>query len=130
MNINKTLIPFAGLLLASVVFFGVTGTAQAVTGMERRAVELGANAVCSEPLNTNIYTRVLTSWLNPADSTTKECTGQDGIAAIARTPDDFFGTNDSAILGLLPAGHTNTWVFRGADGHIGFVQTGQIFVQA
>jgi len=40
---------------------------------EKRCNDLGANCVCSEPLNTSSYVAASSNGWNPADSTTKEC---------------------------------------------------------
>ena len=40
---------------------------------EQRCRELGANCSCSEPMNTSSSTTVASQYLDPADSTTKEC---------------------------------------------------------
>src|SRR5262245_36188306 len=86
---------------------------------EQRCTELGTNCLCSEPLNTNslVYS---SPYYNPADSTTKECDGFDAIPgkAIVRPNGGLLTTNDAMIMGALPAGHTNTYVVRGPEGHL------------
>lgn len=41
---------------------------------EQRCKDLGANCVCSEPLNSSTYSTLFGFDFNPADSTTKQCT--------------------------------------------------------
>lgn len=87
--------------------------------VEQRCNELGANCVCSEPLNTNSYSYSSPA-LNPADSTTKQC-NMEGFAgaAVTRNANDLFGSNDSAVRALLPAGNQVNYFLRGPDGHTG-----------
>jgi|CXWL01.1.fsa_nt_gi hypothetical protein len=107
------------------LFLAVTAAHGAI---EQRCTDLGSACLCSEPLNTATYTAVPGApfaW-NPADtlSTEKECNLEGlGKGALfegsASGTTDKFGTNAQAILGTLPAGHTNTHVLRGPDGHTG-----------
>ena len=104
------------------IFWGASVEAGAA---EQRCNQLGANCACSEPLNTPTYTLAAgANWgWNPADSTTKEC-AIEGLAGAVYSIATLgintkFGTNDSTILGALPAGHTNTYVLRGEDGYTG-----------
>jgi hypothetical protein len=98
---------------------------------EQRCTDLGANCVCSEPLNTNSFTQSITgggAWYNPVDSTTKEC--KDGYnvpaggAVLVTVARDLFGSNSGEEITNLPAGHTNTWVSRRPNGHAGGWETG------
>lgn len=57
---------FVGFL--TLLYFDFAQTA------ELRCAELGANCVCSEPLNTTTYNSLFGYDFNPADSTTKQCT--------------------------------------------------------
>jgi len=59
-------------LAAALAFASVSLPAVAA---EQRCNELGANCVCSEPLNTSSYAASGSNGWNPADSTTKECNG-------------------------------------------------------
>jgi len=80
----------------------------AAAGNEARCTELGANCVCSEPLQATAYPDYGTgSHWNPNDTTTKECDveGTPG-AAIARNGWDLFPSTDSTALSRLPAGHS------------------------
>lgn len=86
---------------------------------EQRCKELGANCVCSEPLNTNSYSLVPgTDWgYNPADSTTKEC-AIEGFAGgvIEDNAFRYTAVSSGEAINALPAGHTNTWILRTFDG--------------
>lgn len=53
------------------IFWGASNEAGAA---EQRCNELGANCICSEPLNSATYTTLFGYDFNPADTTTKECT--------------------------------------------------------
>src|SRR5262249_23212619 len=87
-----------GGVLSCCVFVHATAYA-----MEQRCSELGDNCVCSEPLNGTL-TRVGSSYYNPDDSTSKECTVDNFSdpmfvgAAITRNIDDLAPTNEVDIL--------------------------------
>ena len=74
---------------------------------EQRCSELGANCVCSEPMNTNVVVNV-GAWANPGDSTTKECTieafGDPSLVglAIQSGGTTITGASDPIVLGRLP----------------------------
>jgi hypothetical protein len=51
-------------LIVMGVFWGASNEASAAN--EQRCTELGANCVCSEPLNTNTWTQPTASYFNPA----------------------------------------------------------------
>src|SRR6267143_6892286 len=73
---------------------------------EQRCIGLGANCICSEPLNTTTFAGGLGFW-NPADSTTKECSVEAAViggAVVRNGP--VFGTNDATAMAALPPGHT------------------------
>lgn len=91
---------------------------------EQRCNELGANCVCSEPLNTNSYVYSAPGY-NPSDSTTNQCQ-MDGIpgAVVTRNSNDLFGSNDTAVRSLLPAAHQVNYFLRGPDGHTGVYWVG------
>jgi hypothetical protein len=80
---------------------------------EKRCKDLGANCVCSEPLNTNSYSLVAgTTWAyNPADSAAKECAvegAQGGV--IEDNSFRYSPVSSGETINALPAGRTNTWV--------------------
>ena len=107
-----------GLLLAAGMAF-----ASPALAAEQRCTELGANCVCSEPLNTTVLP-VFGPFLNPGDSSDNECTveyGQSTGLAILRTisPVDVFGSNDPVVLGRLPQRTSTLQYFvRAAEGYI------------
>jgi len=98
---------------------------------EQRCTDLGANCICSEPLNTTTYTVVpgTNFAFNPADSTTKEC-AVEGLAGAVYEIDpnenpDVRATNDSTVMNRLPPGHTNSFVLRGPiDNTVGLLFIG------
>jgi len=50
------------------------GVVRVASAAEQRCTDLGANCICSEPLNTNSLVPASNpDYLNPADSTTKQC---------------------------------------------------------
>ena len=119
-------------IMHSITAFGVLfiiGTAGLLStpalAAEQRCNELGANCVCSEPLNTNNLGYAGGGVYNPADSTTKQCTVELGRAtgsAILRTSHpstqpDISGTNDALILSRMPQRQSVLqYVVRGFDG--------------
>lgn len=103
-------------LLAFFVFLPADGDAA-----EQRCNELGANCVCSEPMNTNSYPQSSGTGRpqNPADSTTKQCTyvgaTGDAIEWLDCCPQSIVGasaSSDPVVFAALPNGHTNTWVAK------------------
>lgn len=122
MTLSKTVIVAIWLLCP-------VGT-MSVHAEEQRCNELGANCVCSERFNTNALPKVSGSWYNPADSTTKECsTTNPSIlgGAIERNASDLYGSNDSTVLGALPAGYNVSYFVRGPEGHLGIFFAGHKF---
>lgn len=106
--------------LAGVVSILCVTTVQAE---EQRCKDLGANCICSEPLNTNSYSLVTgTVWAwNPADSIVKECAieGVQGGAYELGTQgtNTKSPTNSATVLSAFPSGHSVSYVLRGGDGH-------------
>lgn len=106
--------------------------AEPATAAERRCDELGNSCVCSEPFNTPTYVKWGSSWYNPADSTIKECTAENGLgagSAIARNSNDLRASNEPLILGALPSGHKVNDVLRGPEGHVGIWMLGHQMVE-
>ena len=109
------------LLLTFLAIFGSSlwlapGRAQAA---EARCNELGANCVCSEPFNTNQFTRN-SYWFNPSDSTNKECATDGNFpgGAIEANPiNHVVFRNDSSALAALPPGHHVQYFGGGIEGH-------------
>lgn len=74
---------------------------------EQRCNELGANCVCSEPLQMTGFTSVNSAWLNPTDTTSLECGAEVAGAPITRAnPNDLLGSSDATAKNRLPAGHS------------------------
>jgi|CXWL01.1.fsa_nt_gi hypothetical protein len=97
--------------------FGAFNDAQAA---EQRCNELGANCVCSEPLNTQSFT-VVGGWgYDPADTTAAECS-EEGVQGVffSNGSNVYQTVNSGEAITNLPPGHTNTWVTRVADGASG-----------
>jgi len=111
----------AGLILASYSY-----------PAERLCNELGENCVCSEPLNGTLR-RIGSSWYNPDDSRTRECTVENFSdptlrgAALTRNADDLRPTNESSILGALAAGHRISTVIRAPERYSGLWFLGHYF---
>lgn len=107
------------------IFWGVSNEAWAAH--ESRCTELGANCICSEPLNTNSWIVINTWGYNPADTTgsDKECRNE-GVAGVAYFSTDPTGAKsrfsvasaatDPAIFTALPQGNTVTYVWRSPTG--------------
>ena len=91
---------------------------------EQRCIDLAANCICSEPLNTATFTGGPPSW-NPADSTSKQCSAE-GVAggAIARNVTDLTGSADATALAALPSGRSVSRFLRAGDGHDGIFFVG------
>ena len=109
---------------AFIVFLFVT-TAHSV---EQQCTDLGANCICSEPLQ---GTMVLDDihWINPSDSTTKECTLDGNPGDAVRVPNSnsaYFAASDTSVLNLLPTGHSVSQYLRSNDGQIGGYHIGHI----
>lgn len=85
---------------------------EALAANEVRCSQLGANCVCSEPLNTATYVPVNGAWWNPGDTTTKECLSEGQGAIQNGSGFQFIAANSGADISALPAGHTNTYVLR------------------
>jgi hypothetical protein len=101
---------------------------------EARCTELGANCVCSEPLQMTGFTGFNDAFWNPSDSTdSKQCNGEgDGLGVgftITRNGAtlDLFGEGDATVLSRLPAGHSVSRYLRGPDDHQGTWFTGHTF---
>ena len=97
------------------------------TGNEDRCESLGANCVCSEPMNTgNLVLKGNQYNLDPTDTTAKECSvdGVPGGAIVGNNgssnPADFIvADNNSGVLAALPSGNVVNWYVRGAKDNVG-----------
>jgi hypothetical protein len=115
------------LSAASVLAITAVLLASPALAAEQRCTELGANCVCSEPLNTTNLSYA-GSWYNPGDTTTKQCTTEVfGISdltgsAITRTSNDLTASNDSLLLSRLPK-RTSTlqYVVRSPNNYTGAI---------
>jgi hypothetical protein len=99
----------------------------AAFGTEQRCDSLGADCLCSAPLNASTYTRVFSSWYEPEDDQSAGCTVERGLptgTAIARNNSDVSGGTDTIALAALPAGHDVQAFLRAADGHLGLFYAG------
>ena len=71
----------------------------------QRCTELGANCICSEPLQMTSLPFINSTYYNPSDSTVKECTSEGstiGLALVRPTGDLTIGS-DPTVLAALPA---------------------------
>ncbi len=96
---------------------------------EKRCTDLGANCVCSEPLQATTYNNYGTnSHWNPNDSTNLECNGEGfGGAAVVRnagTTVDLLASSDATALSKLPSGHKVQRFLAGPQNHKGIWFTG------
>ncbi len=114
---------FAKIILAGLIALGGLWTSD-TQAAEKRCGELGLNCVCSEPLNTTTYVQV-GPWLNPGDSTTKQCTAEDfadaSFTGLAITEPDAhvaYGDNNAAALAGLPGGHQVQYFLREPPGNV------------
>mgnify|MGYP003386872837 CR=1 FL=1 len=123
-------------VLAMILSWFVSAPIAPADAAEARCTELGTNCVCSEPLQmTSMAVHgSFSGWLNPNDSTTKECNGEGpGVGVgytIVRSPNDTIvatsGTHAS-VFSALPAGHSLTRVLANAEGHTGLNFIGHTF---
>lgn len=94
-------------------------------GNEARCTELGADCLCSEPLNTTTYSNSGTGasfWWNPGDTTTKQCGLQGSTNGfIEENSFTHTGVSSGAAINALPVGHTNTYVMQAGSYTIGFI---------
>lgn len=99
---------------------------QSYAASEQRCTALGANCVCSEPMNTATLVAQLDgggqgNYYNPADSTTKQCSYEIANFPLWSGSQDLFASNDATATSRLPAGHSVTrFVSRtaGQDGGV------------
>ena len=92
---------------------------------EQRCAALGANCICSEPLQAGTYTHMGDGKWDAGDSTTKECnTGGVKKAAVQRNALDVKASSDAAALAALPAGHGVARFVRANDNHEGMYYVG------
>ena len=102
--------------------------ASPIVAQETRCGELGANCLCSEPMNTATYAQSGNYW-NPADSTTKQCTVTSAGAGytIERSTADIMGASAAthpAAFAALPPGATITRFMKASDNHSGIFYVG------
>lgn len=99
---------WTGALLA----LGLSLGAPRAEAQEQRCLDLGANCVCSEPLNTNAMGFDGTLYFNPGDSNSKQCAGE------RNTGESMLGYNGSSFTAVaptgLPAGINYVWETRRA----------------
>lgn len=112
--------------LLFVIWTMFVGTSEAA---ETRCTELGANCVCSEPLQATSYANLGSNahW-NPNDTSTLECNGEGiaGYAVVRNTGGtlDLVASTNTTALSRLPAGHSVSRFLAGAAGHQGTWFTG------
>jgi hypothetical protein len=91
------------------IFWGASNEAGAAN--EQHCSELGANCVCSEPLNTSTYNTLTAFWLDPADTTgsDKQCTRPGPSFPGAFIEDNsgmrYVSMSSGEMITALPAGH-------------------------
>ena len=133
------------VMFGFLLMVGLWGATPSQAAMEARCTELGANCVCSAPLQGALSSRFYsgTAYLyyfageTDPDATTKPCHGHDndfaatyfGITANSSFEriyggDDITSTSDSTILNLLPAGHTISHVIRASEGYVASIFLG------
>jgi len=100
------------------------GIAVPTDAQEARCGEVGANCVCSEPMNAATMTHT-PPYYAVNDGGTKKCAVENQAGkVIARWDADLFESNDATTLAKLPAGHRVSRFVRGADGHVGIYWVG------
>jgi hypothetical protein len=116
-------------LAGFIVMVGLSGALSGdATAEEQRCKDLGANCVCSEPLNTATLNRVGDAWYDPGDTTTKQCSMTEyPNAAVERPALDLVvasQSTDPTMFAALPAGHILTRILRGPNNHSGIFSVG------
>jgi len=107
---GRHLIPF-------IIGLGIFWIVNAQAANEARCTALGANCVCSEPMNTNSWVDAGSgqNW-NPADTTSsdKQCGDYNAVANAPLSASSLQSTPVSSgeDIAALPGGHTVTWVLR------------------
>ena len=92
---------------------------------EQRCNELGANCICAESLDTNAFTVANSFFLNPDNSTVKECSLELQNAVVSAVPaSKVIVGNDVSVLNAMPPAHTVSNYLRGIDGHTGIFYVG------
>lgn len=72
---------------------------------EQRCGQLGANCICSEPLQMTGFSSINNAWQNPNDTAGLECGTEVPGGAITRAnASDLLGSTDATALGRLPLG--------------------------
>jgi hypothetical protein len=110
---GRHLIPF-------IIGLGIFCIANAQAANEARCAALGANCICSEPMDTNSWVDAgsAQNW-NPADTTSsdKQCGGHNGVPNAPLATSSGSGMASTAVssgedIAALPADHTLTFVLR------------------
>jgi hypothetical protein len=104
------------VLAASALLIAATGA----SAQEQRCQDLGANCICSEPLQMTSLTNLGDSHFNPTDSTTAQCTVEGaGVytgGAVVRGSGALVST-DATAMAALPLGNSVSRFLRGQDDH-------------
>src|SRR6267142_1730202 len=100
---------------------------------EQRCTALGANCLCSEPLEMTALNPVSPSWWDPNDSTIKQCNGESasigsGNAFITRNSSDLQIGSDPTVLAALPSGHQVVRYLKTPEGVTGIFEMGHQLV--
>ena len=108
---RRRLIPF-------IIGLGIFWNVNAQAANEARCDALGANCICSEPMNTNSWVDAggAQNW-NPGDTTAsdKQCGGYNGVANAPLSTSGGVQSSPASSgedITALPAAHTVTWVLR------------------
>lgn len=108
------------LLLAALPCLAVSAT---ISAQEARCTALGAACACSEPLTAATYTNNGASWRPASGLSAKPCSMEATGYPIARNS-PVTGTNASAVLSKLPAGHSVPYVLWAGDDNTGIFWIG------
>jgi hypothetical protein len=104
------------VVLAVATFSPLAGPGSA-DAAEVHCNELGANCVCSSPLNqpsSGLYTEGPTDYWRPSNAGTNECS-QDGTGRPVVRTSPVLGTNDAAMKAALPSGNSVSTAVRPQD---------------
>ena len=106
------------LLLTVALALATTVGSRPSHAAEQRCNDLGANCVCSEPLNTSTYTQVTNAYWAANDTTTKKCSLEAVTGAILENGSGFryLAVNSGEAINALPPGRTTSWILRTKEG--------------
>lgn len=108
------------------VFLFLVAAFGSVRAEEALCTSMGSACICSEPIQGTLVPQDV-HWLDPSDSTVKPCVLEAGDPIrVPNNNDEYSSGSDSAVLNLLPTGHSVTNYIRSNSGTVGGYHIGHI----